>query len=191
MYLVIKNSEKEGPGSIAEMLETEEIMASEVKEWKTYEGIIIMGGPMGVYQRQRFPFLQKEIEIIREAVRIRKRVLGICLGAQLISYALGGRVARGSFGPEIGFKKVVFTGGLSHIGVSDVFELHNDAFSLPRGSELLAYSDKYYQAFRMGKALGIQFHPEVTDEMLKLWGFRERADFRKLNKLILDYWLSL
>ncbi|MGC8662051.1 MAG: hypothetical protein ACP5TZ_06085 [Nitrososphaeria archaeon] len=84
-----------------------------------------------------------------------------------------------------------FTCGLSHIGAADVFQLHRDSFLMSAGAELLAYSDKYFQAFRYGKAVGLQFHPEVTAEMLKMWRFKSKFESKKLNGLILDYWLGL
>ncbi len=167
MYLVVKNHPIEGPGTLVDFLEDKVV---EVMAWEDYpkdfDGLIIMGGPMGVYEAERYPFLYKEMELIRESLRAGKRVLGVCLGSQLISKALGGEVVKGHFGPEIGVSTVKFLNGL---GERKVFQWHGDTFTLPQGSTLLAYSEKYFQAFTLGRALALQFHVEVEPKMVEKW----------------------
>ncbi|EWG06736.1 MAG: glutamine amidotransferase [Candidatus Aramenus sulfurataquae] len=167
MYLVIKNHPIEGPGILVDLLDDK---VKEVMAWEDYpkdfDGLIVMGGPMGVYEADKYPFLYKEMEAIREALSSGKRVLGVCLGSQLTSKALGGEVVKGHFGPEVGVQTVRF---LNHLGEKKVFQWHGDTFTLPPNSSLLAYSDKYFQAFTFKKALALQFHVEVDSKMVERW----------------------
>ena len=204
-YLIVKNYPIEGPGVLKEILrgEIKEIMAEDLHD-EDFDALIIMGGPMGVYEKDKFPFLQKEIEIIRSSFEKGKRILGICLGSQLLSASLGGEVTKGQFGSEIGIKKVKFIGDLSYLGDANVFQWHGDTFSLPENAELLAYSEKYFQAFRLGKALGLQFHLEVNSSIVKDWLKEYGGDenlitdvskneikLRELLEKIINYWLKL
>jgi GMP synthase-like glutamine amidotransferase len=136
-----------------------------------YSAIIVLGGPMAVYDR--LPHLQREQALIRDAVENNVPVLGICLGSQLIAQATGGRVFKGSK-KEIGWHDVsvspagkngLFTG----IEKMRVFQWHGDTYELPATAEVLAYSDLYPQAFRVGSAIGIQFHLEVDDRLIRSW----------------------
>lgn len=139
--------------------------------------LIVLGGPMGVYEADRYPYLTREIELIREALRRDRPTLGICLGAQLLAAAAGGDVRPGSKGKEIGWAEV----RLTDVGVADsiwegfplsfpTFHWHGDTFELPAGIQLLASSRHYPQAFRVGRsAYGVQFHPEVVPDRLDAW----------------------
>jgi GMP synthase (glutamine-hydrolysing) len=142
---------------------------------RTANGLIFMGGPMGV--NDGLPFLDREMELIRDAARRSQPVLGVCLGAQLIAQALGGRVYR-SATPEIGWFQLRLTSGasadriFSQVSASPtVFQWHNDTFDLPPGATLLAGSDACpNQAFRCGVNIyGVQFHPEMTADMIQDW----------------------
>ncbi len=204
-YLVIKNYPIEGPGILKEILKGEirEITAEDLGS-EDFDSLIIMGGPMGVYESDKFPFLSKEIKLIQDAFRNGKRILGICLGAQLLSKALGGNVVKGSFGQEIGIREVKFVNELYFLGNAKVFQWHGDTFSLPPNAELLAYSEKYFQAFRLGRALGLQFHVEVNSDIVKEWineyGGNEniinevKENEKQLHNIaekIIDYWIKL
>ena len=138
-----------------------------------YKAIIILGGPMAVYDD--IQYLREEETLIRNAIKNEVPVLGICLGSQLIAHAVGGRVYRG-LQKEIGWydinitdngKKDLFNG----IGNKDmrVFQWHGDTYELPKTAIIMATSRIYPQAFRFGSAIGIQFHLEVTREMIKRW----------------------
>lgn len=137
--------------------------------------LLVMGGPMGVYEAQDYPFLKTEIRIIRERLEAQKPMLGICLGSQLMAAALGEKVYKGPQGPEFGWLPIKITEeGRKHParhldGI--VMQSHGDTFDLPRGAALLASSLKYAnQAFSYGRsALAIQCHPEVTRESLSDW----------------------
>jgi GMP synthase (glutamine-hydrolysing) len=134
-------------------------------------GLIVMGGPMGVYQTDRYPWLRDEMCLIEDAMKLNLPVLGVCLGAQILAAALGAKVERNPSGKEIGWHPI----GLHDSAKDDrlmrglpaamtPFHWHGDIFELPAGAVSLASSDKTpCQAFRAGeKAYGLQFHIEVT-----------------------------
>jgi GMP synthase-like glutamine amidotransferase len=133
-----------------------------------FDWLVVMGGPMNVYQYREHPWLGPEKRIIGEAVAAGKRVLGLCLGAQLIADALGGKVYQNGE-REIGWFPVraVPAGAASPFLLppeTSVFHWHGDTFSLPPGSTWLAESDGCaHQAFAVGSlVLGLQFHLEMT-----------------------------
>ncbi len=149
-----------------------EIYAEELKGNEDFEELIIMGGPMGVYERDKYGFLETEMQLIRKAYYQNKKVLGVCLGSQLIAEALGGKVIKGPYGVELGVQKVKIIGELSNFLKTDellVFQWHGDTFSLPIDAVLLAYNRNYFQAFRVKRILGLQFHLEVDSDMIKEW----------------------
>lgn len=138
-------------------------------------GLILMGGPMSV--NDDLPWLRTEMRCVREAVARGMPVMGICLGAQLIAKTLGARVTRNPV-KEIGWAPVYWTeaaktdplfGGFP--SPETVFHWHGETFDLPEGAQLLAYSDACRrQAFRIaGNVYGLQFHLEVTPEMIQDW----------------------
>ncbi|MEM1626388.1 MAG: type 1 glutamine amidotransferase [Sulfolobaceae archaeon] len=174
MILAVYNIDIENLGNIKRLLpyKVKEVLAEEIKGDENFDSLIIMGGPQSVYEIEKYPYLKKEIELIKKALLNDKRVLGVCLGAQLISYALGGEVSKGSFGPEIGVSKISLLSDFIKVFKSHeifVFQLHHDTFTLPTGSELLAYSSKYYQAFKYKRMLAVQFHLEVNNELIEEW----------------------
>jgi GMP synthase (glutamine-hydrolysing) len=136
-------------------------------------GLIVMGGPMSVYQIDRYPWLRDEMRLIEDAAKSNVPVLGVCLGAQIVAAALGAKVDRNPNGKEIGWHPIRL-----HDSAKDdrlmrglpatmtPFHWHGDIFDLPRGAVSLASSDKTpCQAFRHGdKVYGFQFHIEVTRE---------------------------
>lgn len=132
--------------------------------------LIVMGGPMGVYDEDKYPWLGREKAFIREAIDAGKTVLGICLGAQLIASALGSAVYPGPQ-REIGWWPIDKTAaGRSHplfVDLPDEFTVlhwHGDTFDLPAGAELIASSAACAnQAFVVGeRVVGLQFHFEAT-----------------------------
>ena len=142
-----------------------------------YAALIVLGGPMNADQIDTYPNLQTEVEIIREAVDREMSVLGICLGAQLLAKALGGRVARNPT-REIGWHNVDLTEAGRRDPVltafaprQDVFQWHEDRISLPPGVECLASSPASpVQAFRYGEhAYGFQFHLEANRPLIERW----------------------
>jgi len=144
---------------------------------KDYDGLIVLGGPMGVYETAKHPHLAVEMACIKEAIQQEKPVLGICLGAQLIAAALGAAVAPNE-NKEIGWYGVSLTpsgktdpvlGELSEKEM--IFQWHADRFDVPKGAERLAGSELCEnQAFRFGERVyGFQFHLEVDEPMVKRW----------------------
>ncbi|MBS0589677.1 MAG: gamma-glutamyl-gamma-aminobutyrate hydrolase family protein [Proteobacteria bacterium] len=142
-----------------------------------YKGLIVLGGPMNVEDRDRRPHLQTEIEIIREALAQNKPILGICLGAQLLAHALGGNVRRHTT-REIGWYDLATTDAgradpvLAPLGgVAPVFQWHGYTFSIPEGAAHLARTGHCEnQAFRHGSnAYGFQFHIEMDKPLIERW----------------------
>ncbi len=142
------------------------------------DGLVVMGGPMGVHDTAEHPYLARESELIAAMVHAGRPVLGVCLGAQLLAHALGARVYRGEQ-VEIGCGAVTLTGAgredpvLGSIGAATlpVVHWHQDTFELPADASLLASSELFpHQAFRIGAhAYGLQFHVEVEHELARTW----------------------
>lgn len=140
-----------------------------------YGGLIVLGGPMGVYESSQYPHLKVEMQLIEEALRKNIPILGICLGSQLLAHALGAKVYKATT-MEIGWLDLHLTGHHDPLfaefnRTEKVFQLHQDTFELPKGSVQLARSDLHEgQAFRFGdKCYGLQFHLEVDKAMIHRW----------------------
>lgn len=140
-------------------------------------GLVVLGGPMNVDETDSHPFLEHEIGWIREAVEAGLPVLGICLGAQLVAKALGAEVVPCAV-KEIGWYPIELTPQAAEDRLFagcgpavTVFQWHGDTFELPPGAVRLARSDLCEnQAFRYGScAYALQFHIEVTAEMIEDW----------------------
>lgn len=137
-----------------------------------YAGAVIFGGPMSAND-DHLPFIRDELDWLDIPLRENKPFLGICLGAQLLARHLGARVgphARGYH--EIGYYPVRATSAGRHLFADEqpFYQWHGEGFDLPRDSTLLAEGECFpNQAFCCGQAFGIQFHPEVTREMMYQW----------------------
>jgi GMP synthase (glutamine-hydrolysing) len=142
-----------------------------------FDGIIAMGGPMGAYEEDRLPWLREEKQLIADAVAGAVPVWGVCLGAQLLAASLGAPVAPGPE-PEVGVLPVYRTRAAEDDPVFCVLprhflalQWHSDTFDLPPDAVLLARSDAYEsQAFRVGRAYGLQFHIEIGTALAEEWG---------------------
>ncbi|MEQ8387496.1 MAG: glutamine amidotransferase [Alphaproteobacteria bacterium] len=136
-----------------------------------YEGVIIFGGPMSVYDNDK-PFLKTEMDWIPTVIESGTPLLGVCLGGQLVSKALGAEVAPHPEGmAEVGYFNVRPAGAGFVDPDFHVYQFHIDSLGLPSGAELLATGEIFEtQAYRYGdNVTAIQFHPEVTREMMLLW----------------------
>jgi GMP synthase (glutamine-hydrolysing) len=148
--------------------------------------LIVLGGPIGVYEHASYPWLLDEIELLAARLSERRPTLGICLGAQLMAAALGSRVYPGERGKEIGWAPVspAKAGGaanpLAPLFDADVSVLHwhGDTFDLPAGTTHLAATERYpSQAFGIGShALALQFHAEARASTLERWYIGHAAE---------------
>ncbi len=142
-----------------------------------YQALIVLGGPMMPDQVDRYPHLETELRCIREALEQDMPVIGICLGAQLLAYALGATV-RPARGWEIGWYDLAPTAAAADdpafrhlVRPQPVFQWHGYTFDLPDGATRLARTELCdNQAFRYGaNAYGLQFHLELDERLINRW----------------------
>jgi GMP synthase (glutamine-hydrolysing) len=207
--LVLQHIACEPPGAFGDVLRERgaEVVAVELDEgeglpdWRGFDRIVAMGGPMSVNDDTALPWLAAEKRLIAEAVRAGKPFWGTCLGVQLLASSLGARVYAGSR-QEIGLMPVQLTeAARSDPLFSDLpatlltFQWHGDTFDIPEGGVRLATSELFpNQAFRWGgRAYGVQFHLEVSPELARSWaGVPEYRDGleRTLGPGALDHVVS-
>ena len=149
--------------------------------------LVVMGGPMGVYDADTYPWLTDEIAVIRRRLAADLPILGVCLGSQLIAAALGAEVRKGPV-REIGFAPLTLTepgkaGPLRHLDGVDVLHWHGDTFDVPEGTELLATTASYAQAFaRDRNILALQYHAEMgEDERFEHWLANDGTDIAEVG----------
>lgn len=149
-----------------------------------HEGLtVILGGPIGVYETEDYPFLKQEIELLQQRLARNLPTLGICLGAQLIAHALGAKVFAGAQ-KEIGWSRLeikpVAPNPLASLINTPVLHWHGDTFDLPQNAELLASSTLYpNQAFKIGNnILALQFHVEVAADAMEKWLIGHTCELR-------------
>jgi GMP synthase (glutamine-hydrolysing) len=153
-----------------------------------FDRAVILGGAMGAYDVHHHPWLEAEKDWIRNLVGSEVPVLGICLGCQLLADALGGKAYRAEH-PEAAVIPLRLTSeGMTDPVVSKagpvVFSLHQDTFALPPDATLLAHSDGFPHAFRLGSALALQFHPDADRDQGLAWG---KEDWAMLGAAGIDY----
>jgi GMP synthase (glutamine-hydrolysing) len=184
--LVLQHIACEPPGAFGDVLRERdaEIVPVELDEgtalpdWREFDYIVAMGGPMSVNDDDTLPWLTSEKRLIAEAVRAGKPFWGTCLGVQLLAASLGARVYPGPQ-QEIGLMAVRLTAAARTDPLFRdlpeellTFQWHGDTFEIPTGAVRLAGSELYpNQAFRWGPcAYGVQFHLEVSSELARSWG---------------------
>ena len=157
-----------------------------------FDGLLVLGGPMGAFDEANFPWLAAEKVFLADVVRAGKITLGLCLGAQLLALALGGEV-KPNYAPEIGFWTVRFSGrSLEHPllrGWPDkalVLHWHRDTFTVPPGAMRVGMSAATAtQGFVWGEGLiGLQFHPEMTREMVEQLLLNENHDAAEAEEFV-------
>jgi GMP synthase (glutamine-hydrolysing) len=184
--LVVQHLRCEPPGTFTDVLarhrvtiETAELDEGDtLPDWRGVDLVVVMGGPMGVYDEAEHPWLAGEKTWIAAAVRAGVPYFGVCLGAQLLAASLGARVRSGG-PPEVGVLPVTLTDEGRADPVASVLgeqflalQWHGDTFDIPAGAAWLGRSPAYpHQAMRFGDvAYAVQFHVEVTEAMFAEWG---------------------
>jgi len=201
--LILKNISTEGPGTIEDYLRLKEIPYTIVDLYKgeslpdatSFDTLIMLGGPMSV--NDEISYIRKEEGLVRDFASAGKKMLGVCLGAQIMAKALGAKVYKGP-APEVGWLDIILCEEgmrdslmLSMTGHPDtgeickrskVFHWHGETFDIPRGASRLAYSDLYpNQAFRYGRGYALQFHIEVSEQIIYDWMSGEITDMNNLK----------
>lgn len=143
-------------------------------EWTSADLIVVLGGPIGVGDTDRYPWLQDELAGLRSRLVLKRPTLGICLGAQLMAVALGGRVERRAAPMEIGWRALTLAEGagvLDALADTPVLHWHGDNIVLPpRLASLASTAGTPCQAFAAGShALGLQFHGEFAGDRIEAW----------------------
>lgn len=195
--MVFQHEECEHLGVLSELLTSHNVSYRYVKLYEGesspslqgFDGVILLGGPMNVYEEDDYPFLKSENSFVKEALKRRMPTLGICLGAQLIVKAADAKVYRGDR-KEIGWFEVSLTaeGVRDRVfrGVGErftVFQWHGDTFDIPLGGVRLAGSALFpNQAFSIGGfCYALQFHLEVTHRMIQEWVKRYEDELASLT----------
>jgi GMP synthase-like glutamine amidotransferase len=157
-----------------------------------FDGLLVLGGVMAAWEDERAPWLPGTRALLREGVQRALPTLGICLGAQLLALATGGRAERGAQGLEVGVVPFTPTSDAASdplfaplvaplVGPPAAVQWHQDAVTaLPPGAVLLATGETYpHQAYRVGAAAwGLQYHPEVTYDDVRAWMTGDEASVR-------------
>lgn len=225
--LIVQHVAVEGPGVIGNVLRMRRVPTRLVAPDEPLPaqaardpiGIVVLGGPMGVYEADRHPRLREELAMLERAVAAGTPVLGICLGSQLLAVALGARVHRGPR-KEIGWLDVTLQPAAHEDALLSVapprftaLHWHGDVFELPAGARHLAASEQTaHQAFAHGRAWGLLFHLEapaaqveamarafpdelkeagVSPDSLVAATRRLAADAERLGTAVFDRWADL
>lgn len=209
MILFVKHIDIEGPGTLGDFLEAHGYATKTIDlgagdrlphSFRDIQAVVILGGPMNVYEEDKYPFLKKEDVFIKEALAREIPLMGICLGSQLLAKACGAGVGK-SPRKEIGFSPVQLTPAGTRDPLFqglerelEIFQWHEDMFEIPLGARWLATSPGCpHQAMRVGRcAYGLQFHVEITGRSVREWsdGYFDRKDTAAMaqkRKMLEDY----
>jgi GMP synthase-like glutamine amidotransferase len=172
--LILQHEEPTPPGLVTEWLEDHGARVDTFRididdraiDPEEYEVIVSLGSEFAAFDDSR-PFVTREVEILRRATDADVPVLGLCFGGQMLARVLGGEVFRHTES-EIGWLPVRSTDP-ELVPEGPWFQWHFDSFSVPDGATLVAESNVGPQAFLAGRSLGLQFHPEVTTQIMDDW----------------------
>ncbi|MEW6412923.1 MAG: type 1 glutamine amidotransferase [Candidatus Zixiibacteriota bacterium] len=195
--LIIQNCAPEGLGLYEDYLKENKIehqvfhayTGKRFPSQKQFDAFIIGGTPLSVREIRRYPFMMNERKYIKKAIAANNPVFGICGGGQLVASALGARVRKNPV-MEIGGCQVKLTsdGKKSRFfrgfpSKFEVFHWHGDTFDIPESGKRLAESaDCQNQAFAVGKAIGVQFHIEVTAKTASRWSDEYPGELKIVKK---------
>lgn len=200
MLYIIQNDPEVPPGSLIEHLAVSYRLLHTYRDGvlpavAEISALIVLGGAMGANDDARYPFLTPLKSLIREVVAAEIPYFGICLGGQLLAAALGARVVSNRW-EEVGNFQVV----LNAAGETDrlfrgipasfpAFQWHHDSFDIPSDAVLLASSALCpHQAFRVGtSAWGVQFHPEVTADIIRCWCGWDKSTSGRVEELVTEF----
>ena len=187
MITLFQHGEDESAGIILEYLEERKISFEIHRLYQgdkvpddVPENLIVLGGQMSVNDERQYRWFIPEKALVKKTIEAGHPVLGICLGAQLIASAYGKQVRKGI--REIGWCRIRGCNTKTNSLFPEefaIFHWHGETFELPEGATLLAGGrDVRNQAFRLGSAIGVQFHPEVTMQIISTWVKDLPADMR-------------
>lgn len=197
---IIQNDSEVPPGSITDGLNIPYLLHHPYRDGllpriEDISALIVLGGAMGANDDRKHPFLTDLKQLIRQVVVSGIPYLGVCLGGQLLAAALDAKVVSNRW-EEIGNVTAVLTdeGETDPLfkGINTIFrtfQWHHDSFDIPREGVLLAASaDCPHQAFRVGEsAWGVQFHPEVTEEIIRCWCAWGRSTSGRVEELVAEF----
>jgi GMP synthase-like glutamine amidotransferase len=177
--LALTHGSNVGPGVFADAIRTgghglvERVVPSEGLPSHGADAVVVLGGAMHPDQEETHGWLRAEVEWIADELERGTPLLGVCLGSQLLARAAGAEVRRAPE-PEIGWIPVEVSNGDDPVAASlprrfDAFQFHEYTHDLPEGGVELARSRVCTQAYRVGAAWGVQFHPEVRLEQVEKW----------------------
>ncbi len=203
--LVLQHLEREGPGLFYQIALERGLdisifrldLGDSLPELEPGDLLLVLGGPRGLrdIHNSEYPWLKKEIDLIKEALEMNIAIIGICLGAQLLAYASGGDIESLKFGsplkplPEIGWASIFKASNACPDDIAPFFQepmavlhWHADRILLPNNAQLLASSSRCAeQFFKIGQfAYGLQFHIEIEEKMATQW-INEDINFIKIS----------
>lgn len=196
-FLIIQNDANEGAGLLMTLIKQRCLAARVYYGWEAdykklnindYCALVVLGGAQGVYEVDKYVYLQDEIALTRKFIDGDKPIIGLCLGAQILATALGGTVSPNQQ-KEIGWHDIELTEEatqddlmLMHPKLAKAFHFHGDFFTLPAGCVNLAKSElTESQLFRYrDNVYGFQFHAEIDEELVEIM-CRTNADYMQSN----------
>ncbi len=198
-FLIFQHVPYESPGFILEWIMENDHSLSFVNFYtdpvipaiESTDALVIMGGPMNIYEEEKYPFLKKEKDFIKQFIQSGKKVLGICLGSQMVADALGGEVRKNER-PEIGWYPVKVDKSKVPGKYKDVFpetfttfHWHGDTFGLPENvMGFISSAVCANQAFINDTIAAFQFHPEMTQKGVNELVHHNEAVFEKRHQTI-------